>query len=255
MAGGRPPIGGAEQSVGIIGCGLIATPVIRALQRGELPGWKLGAVLARSQRQLADVDVLDDADRFFSQPFDLIVEAAGPGAVTAHGVRALGLADVWSVSGTALADPQLLTELEQIGAESNHRFRLVAGAISGLDGVAALSVAHDATVHATVDLVPKGNETTVVFEGTVSEAAAHYPHHVNVTVATALAGLGMDRTSVTIRQPKADAPHTLTVEARSRDGAVQATALPVVSPPDGIHIVASSLIAALRRENQVIWVG
>lgn len=255
MPSGRQPIGGAERSVGIIGCGLIGTPIVRALQRGELPGWKLGAVLARSERQLDDVDVLDDADRFFSQPFDLIVEAAGPAAIVAHGVRALGVADVWSVSGTALTDPDLLARLEQTGAETNHRFRLVAGAISGLDGVAALSVAHDATVHATIDLVPQGDQTAVVFEGTVAEAAARYPHHVNVTVATALAGLGMDRTSVTIRQPKAGDPHTLTVEAKSRDGSVQATTLPVVSPPDGIHIVASSLIAALRSETQVIWVS
>ncbi len=255
MPGGHQQLGGPERSIGLIGCGLIGTPIVRALQRGELPGWKLGAVLARSKRRLDDLDVLDDADSFFSQPFDLIVEAAGPDAVRDHGVRALGVANVWSVSGTALADPELLARLEQAGAESNHRFRLVSGAISGLDGVAALSVAHDAAVHATIDLVPQGDQTAVVFEGTVAEAAVRYPHHVNVTVATALAGLGIDRTSVTIRQPKAGDPHTLTVEAESRDGSLQATTLPVVSPSDGIHIVASSLLAALRRENQIIWVG
>lgn len=255
MAGGHQQVGGAERSVGIIGCGLIAGPVIRSLQRGELPGWKLGAVLARSSRDVEGMNVLDDADDFFAQSFDLIIEAAGPEAVTAHGPRALSHADVWSVSGTALAEPDLLAELNQVGAESNHRFRLVTGAISGLDGIATLSIAHDASVNATIDLVPKGDTTSVVFEGTAAEAARRHPNHVNVVVATALAGLGLDRTSVTIRQPKATEPHTLAIEATSRDGSVRAITNPMVSPPDGIHIVASNLIAALRRETQVVWVG
>ncbi len=243
------------RTVGIIGCGLIARPVIRALVRGQAPGWKLGPVLARSARPVEGIDVDDDPEAFFDQPVDLIIEAAGPDAVRTRGVAALRRADVWSVSGTALADPTLFADLEEAGAESGHRLRLVPGAIAGLDGVATLSIADDAVVETVIDLVPKGDSASVVFTGTVAEAAEQFPNHVNVAVATGLAGLGVDRTEATVRQPKAGEPHTLSIHAASRDGSFDVTTRPVVSPSDGIHVVASSLIAALRRESQVIWVG
>ena len=112
----------------------------------------MGPVLARSARTVEGVDVGDDPDAFFDQAVDLVIEAAGPDAVRTHGVAALRRADVWSVSGTALADPTLFADLEENGAESGHRLRLVPGAIAGLDGVAALSVADDAVVETVIDL-------------------------------------------------------------------------------------------------------
>lgn len=244
-----------ERSVGLIGCGLIGRPVIRALARGEIDGWKLGAVLGQSDRQVEGVDVSADADGFFSQPFDLIVEAAGPSAVRQHVERALSVADVWCVSGTALADEPFRRRLETVGAQAGHRLRLVPGAIGGLDAVSTLAVAHDAQVHTVIDLVPTGDVTSVVFTGSVAEAAEAFPNHVNVAVATALAGIGPERTAISVRQPKLGDPHTLVIEASSRDGSVSATTLPVVSPPNGLHIVSSSLIASLRTESAVIWVG
>lgn len=244
-----------EKTVGLIGCGGIGQPLLQEFQRGQLAGWKLGAVLGRTARTVTGIDVLDDADDFFDQPFDLIIEAAGPDALRALGPRALGQADVWTVSGTALVNSDLTNELEAIGTDTGHRLRLVSGAIGGLDGVATLSVADDATVHAVIDLVPTGEETLTLFNGPVRQGASQFPHHLNVSIATALAGLGLDRTEVTIRQPKAGEPHTLSIEARSRDGQLSTTTVPVVRPPDGIHIVAASLIAALRNETRTIWVG
>ena len=246
---------GAPRSVGIIGCGLIARPVIRELVRGQLDGWKLDAVLARSPRHVEGVDVLAAADQFFAHSFDLIIDAAGPEALRSHGRVALTAAELWSVSGTALANETLRLDLESVGAKHGHRLRLLPGAISGLDGVSTMSIAHDGRVSATIDLVPSGDTTEVVFVGSAAEAADLFPHHVNVVVATALAGVGLERTEVTVRQPAAGRPHTLSIEAISRDGSVTATTQPVVSRSDGVHIVAASLIAALRRESQVIWVG
>lgn len=253
MSSGRLP--GAPRSVGIIGCGLIAQPVIRELVRGHLDGWKLEAVLARSPRRLQGIDVLGVAEQFFDHSFDLVIDAAGPDALRDHGRVALTAAELWSVSGTALVNKTLRQDLESVGAEHGHRLRLLPGAISGLDGVSTMSVAHDGRVSATIDLVPSGDTTEVVFVGSAAEAAGRFPDHVNVVVATALAGLGLDRTEVTVRQPAAGQPHTLSIEATSRDGSVTATTRPVVSRPDGVHTVAASLIAALSRESQVIWVG
>ncbi len=246
---------GVERTVGLIGCGTIAQGVMRPLERGQLPGWKLGAVLARSARTVDGFDVGADRDAFLAQPFDLIIEAAGPAALAALGPDALSAADVWAVSGTALVDDDLYQRLEAVGAQSGHRLRLLPGAIAGLDGVATTSVADDSQVHIHVDLVPAGDETSIVFNGSVRQAAARFPNHVNVAVATALAGLGLDRTEITVRQPKSTEAHTLRIETTGRDGTVDATTFPIVRPPEGIHIVSSSIIAALRAATTVIHVG
>ncbi len=244
-----------ERTVGLIGCGTIGGGVIRALTGAEIPGWQLGAVLATSARTVAGFEVTADPRSFFQKPLDLIIEAAGPAALAQWGEQALGCADVWAVSGTALTDEDLRDRLQAVGEQQGHRLRLIPGAIAGLDGVGATTVADDATAHVFVDLVPGGDKTKIVFNGTVRDAAARFPNHVNVTMAAALSGLGLDRTEVTVRQPKAGEPHTIRIETSSRDGSVSATTHPVVRPPDGIHIVASALIAALRAEGNVIWVG
>jgi aspartate dehydrogenase len=246
---------GLERTIGLIGCGGIGRRVAQALIRGEIPGWKLGAVLGRSARTVDGVDVIAGADDFFAQPYDLVIEAAGPSALLAFGARALRQSDVWTVSGTALVNDELVLDLQSAGANSGHRLRVVPGAIGGLDGVSALTVAPDAKVHAIIDLVPSGDETVVVFNGSVRDAAAEYPNQVNVTVATALAGLGIDRTEVTVRQPKTGDPLALTIEVSSRDGSLAAITQPMVRPADGIHVVASSIIALLRTASRVIWVG
>ncbi len=251
----RSPTFGHERAVGLIGCGAIGRRVMRALDRGELSGWKLGGVLGRSARSVDGIDVIDEPDAFFGLAHDLIIDAAGPEALRAFGTRALASSDVWTVSGTALVDDQLVADLRAAGATSGHRLRLVPGAIGGLDALAALTIAPDATVHAIIDLVPAGDETQIVFRGSARDAAVAYPNHVNVVVATALAGLGVDRTEVTVRQPRAGDRLSLTLEVTSRDGNLEATTFPVVRPAAGIHIVGSSIIALLRAESDVIWVG
>ena len=87
---------------------------------------------------------------------DLIVEAAGPAALAEHGARALAVADVWTVSGAALADPRLYEELEAAGRRSGHRLRLLSGAIAGLDGIAMAFADPDATLKLEVDLPAGG---------------------------------------------------------------------------------------------------
>jgi aspartate dehydrogenase len=189
---------------------------------------------------------------FFEQKFDVIVEAAGPQALAEHGVRALGIADVWTVSGTALADAQLFEELQKAGASSGHRLRLVSGAIAGLDGVAAAAVDPSMQLDLSIDLAPGDAPAGTVFTGTVREAAKRYPDSVNVAVAAALAGPGLDRARIAVTNPTGPR-HRLALRAQSRFGALGAWTEPRLAPD--AHPVAASLIAALRRELQTVWAG
>jgi aspartate dehydrogenase len=228
--------------LGLIGCGRIGSQVVQASRDGLLPGWHFAGVLTRSI----------SAPDFFNQKYDLIIEAAGAQALAQHGARALALADVWTVSGAALADPNLFDLLETTASKSGHRLRLVAGAIAGLDGVAAAAVDPAAELELSIDLPPGEAAAGVVFAGSVREAAVRFPEGVNVAVAAALAGPGLERSRIEVLHP-AGSQHRLALTARSRYGALRVETEPRVSA--GAHPVAASLIAALRRELQAVWAG
>lgn len=247
----RPP-----RRFGLIGCGRIALPVIEAWQQGELPGWTLGGVLARHVRELDDAGAqrtMDDAEAFFSCGHDLILETAGPQALAAHGVRALGVADVWTVSAAALADAALLDALEAAGQRAGHRLRVLPGAIAGLDGVAMAAVDPQAVLTLDIDLLPGPGPRASLFTGSVREAAARWPDSVNVAAAAALAGPGLDATRIEVHHPGPVPRHRLALRVESRYGSVEASVEPQRGP--GIHPVAACLIAALRREMRTVWVG
>jgi aspartate dehydrogenase len=180
------------------------------------------------------------------------VEVAGPSALAMHGARALALADVWTVSGTALADDRLLRDLESVGRASGHRLRLVSGAIAGLDGVAAAAVDPSMRLTLKIDLPPGDAPPGPLFKGTVREAAQRFPDGVNVAVAAALAGPGLDGTTIEVSNPGA-AKHRLSLGAESRFGWLSTWSEPRLAP--GVHPVAACLNAALRRELQTVWVG
>ena len=243
---------GEPRRLGVIGCGAIALPVVEACAGGALPGWMLGGVLTRSGRPTGIACHNDtDPDSFLGRGHDLIVEAAGPAALAAHGARALAVADVWTVSGAALADAALLAALEAVGRQRGHRLRLLSGAIAGLDGVAMACADPEATLTVEIDLPLASGPADQVFAGTAREAARRFPDGVNVAVAAALAGPGLDRARVVVR--RGSGRHRLALAARSRHAQVLAAVEPDVAA--GMHPVAAGIIACLRRETQIIWAG
>ena len=251
IAGPLPTV--TPRRMALIGCGRIATPIIDTWLKGGLPGWTITGVLARGVHMVGAVRSTDNTDAFFAEPYDLIVETAGPSALAAHGARALAVADVWTVSAAALADPALLMALQTAGSQAGHRLRVLPGAIAGLDGVAMASVDPDVVLQLDIDLMPGDGPRALVFSGSVREAAARYPDSVNVAVAAALAGPGMDRAQIRVSHPGLVPQHQLALVATSRYGAVRASVEPLVGP--GVHPVAASIIAALRRQLQTVWVG
>ena len=180
----------------------------------------------------------------------MIVEAAGPQALAMHGERALAIADVWTVSGAALADDLLFQKLLTAGRSSGHRLRVVAGAIAGLDGVSAAAVDPSMELNLQIDLPPGASSTP--FKGTVREAAHRFPENVNVAAAAALAGAGLDRARIEVHSPTGPR-HRLALSAQSRFGLLSAWTEPSLQP--GAHPVAACLIGALRRELQTLWAG
>lgn len=246
----------APHRLGLIGCGRIGAPVLRAWREGALPGWQLVAVLARHRHEPAaagGIAVSDDAERFFATPLDLIVDAAGPQALAQHGERALAVAELWSVGAAALADAALAQRLRAAAERGGHRLRLLSGAFAGLDGVAAAAVDAAATLELDIELPPGEGAASVLFRGSVRDAAQRHPNELNVAVAAALAGPGLDATTISVRAPGPVARHRLALRADSRYGSLALNVHPQLAP--GEHPVAACIVAALRQALAPVWVG
>lgn len=257
---------------GLIGRGRIGGAVIDAWRSGALPGWQLCAVLARGSRPAAAVagardgdtsalasapeasdtgiPLVDDIDALLRSGCDLVVEAAGAQAFAAHACCVLAVCDLWAVSPTPLADPALQAAVDAAERRSGRRLRILSGAIAGLDGVAMICVDTDAQLHLEIDLPPDGGPPGLVFRGTVREAALRFPDSVNVAVAAALAGPGLDRARIEVSRPAARERHRLALRATSRYGSVEVAVDPRVAP--GVHPVAASIVAALRAADRAV---
>lgn len=239
----------------LVGCGRIGAPVLAAWQAGELPGWTLTGVLVRTldaPRRGTGPFTTELAELLAGRP-SLIVEVAGPAVLADLGETLLQATEVWTTSAAALADAGLTARLEARGRAAGHRLRLLPGAFAGLDGVASMTASPQAALELDIDLPPGPEPAGERFAGSVREAAALFPNSVNVAVAAALAGPGLDATRIRVRHPGPVATHRLALHAHGAAGSVQVEVRPLLAR--GAHPVACSVLAALRREGQVIWAG
>ena len=197
-----------NQLLGMIGFGAIGREVMAALAKlGESSS--LAAVLVRPGR-LAPNAVHDVETLIAARP-DVVLECAGHAAVREFAPPLLRAGiDVIVSSVGVLADDQVRGEL--LAAEAGGgRALLPAGAIAGLDGLLAARLAGMDEVTYTSFKPPHAWRGTAAeqvldldhaeperefFVGTARQAALAYPKNVNVGVAIALVGLGMDATRV-----------------------------------------------------------
>jgi aspartate dehydrogenase len=247
--------------VGLIGCGGIGRPVARALLAGKAGSHSLAAVLARAPRDLDGFPVTAAADTFLagSPPggHDLIIEAGGPAAFRALVPAALERCEVWAVSPIPLADAALEREIRRISASTGHALRIAPGALAAFDGIATAMAGGLERLDVFIDLgAGEASEPELLFEGTARAVGLRFPEGVNVVIAAALAGPGLDATHVRVmRPPRGSAGRTMGFTVRSRAGVFELTARPRVVRAEDIHTVAASLIAMLRREMAGIVIG
>ncbi|WP_029015038.1 aspartate dehydrogenase [Niveispirillum irakense] len=193
----------------MIGFGAIGAEIAATLNRiGEADTCK--AILVRPGRS-APKPVFDVEALIATAP-SVVLECAGHGAITDYGPAVLraGIDLVISSVG-ALADPALRDHLHAAEQAGGGRALLPAGAIAGLDGLAAARLmgidhvtytsykpphAWAGTAAEQVLDLGHAEPERVFFEGNAREAALSYPKNANVSVAIALAGIGMERTRV-----------------------------------------------------------
>ena len=244
------------KSVGFIGRGRIASSVARAIMEGHVPGWRVVGALARDTPQGSFPGPLfTTREAFFAVRPDVIVEAAGPQALTEIGPEALAVADVWTISASALADREFFDRMWSIGATTGHRLRLLAGAFGGIDAVAALSALPGAEIVLTAGWTGDDGSTPAVRETASARDIVSRHRGINALATAAIAGIGLDRTTIDYTGNGPAGARVLAVAASAGGGLFSARSVPSVDPVGGPLIVVGSILAALRNETRTIWCG
>lgn len=262
--------------LGVIGYGAIGREVADAWRRGDLgPEVDLAAVLVRRPRDDGSGDALitSDSDRFFAAGLAAVLECAGHGAVRAHGVRALETgADLVLTSIGALTDDGLFDRLQAAAEASRRRLIVASAGIGALDILSAAAVGGLDRVAMTVRKGPSAwygteaeqlcdldnlREPFVLFEGPVREGARRYPQNVNIAAATALAGIGLDRTRLRIVADPTTTTHVVEIEAEGAFGRFhfKEDVVPTAGNPKTGRLVAMAVIKTVRQLAAPVVIG
>jgi len=263
-------------AVALIGCGGIAQDVVVALRESPANGVAIVGALARPGRgedargRLGDIDVVETLDALLAHKPAIVAEVAGQQAVVEHGANVLRCGiDCLIISVGALADPALLSRLKSAASEGASRILLPAGAIGGIDAIAAMRVAGLTSVRYRSRKPPaawrgspaekvtdlgKLTRRTVLYKGTAGQAALLYPQNANVAAAVALAGLGFDATEVElVADPEAPGNvHEIEAEGAAGRFAIQLQGKPSRSNPKTSALAAMSVARALINANATI---
>ena len=198
--------------IGLIGNGAIAGYVREVL---NTEAHSIDAVLLRAGRDLDDGGLVVHGVASFPQDLDVIIDCAGHAALKAYGAAILERGfNLITVSLGALADQALYSSLNKAAQKSGTRLHLASGAIGALDCLQSARVGRldkvsyigrkppqgwrGSPAEDAIDLTALTSGAQVHFEGSARQAALAYPKNANVAAAVALAGIGFDRTSVTL---------------------------------------------------------
>lgn len=145
---------------------------------------------------------------------DLVVEAAGRDAVAPWGLATLESGTDFVVSSvSALADPALLAELRASATKTGAQLHIQPGALAGVEALASARYMGVDTVQHRIVKPPAAwrdtpaeslcdleelTQPTEFFQASAPETAKQFPKNANVAMTTALAGLGPERTVITL---------------------------------------------------------
>ncbi|MGQ9586499.1 MAG: aspartate dehydrogenase [Anaerolineae bacterium] len=265
-----------ERELAILGCGNIGTSVIKALQQGSCPGYRLRWVFDQRETDGVRIAVGEMGATWLKDPGelgpqdrpDVLFEAATPSALRQFAERFLEQGTtVVAMSVGALVDQEFLSRCLETARRAGVKFVVPSGAIGGLDvlrAARALGGLHEVKVTTTkapqalagapfftehpVDLDAL-DKKTLIFSGTAREAIPLFPANVNILCSISLAGLGPDRTRARIFADPAARRTVHVVEAKGDFGKFRAEFQNFPSPdnPRSSYLASLSAVAALQR--------
>jgi aspartate dehydrogenase len=201
---------------------------------------------------------------------DLVVEAAGRAAVEPWGLESLRSAPAFAVSSTsAFCDDAVLQRLVDVAERCGSQILIPSGALGGLDALAAASRLPIASVTHRIVKPPRAwkgtlaadlidldalTQAQVFFQGTARDAADRFPANANVAVIAALAGLGLDRTTVELVADPAVTDNCHQLTARGDFGALHVSIenRPLATNPKSSEMAALSLVRLIENRRRPV---
>lgn len=253
--------------------------VVEEIEKEDGPAAVSGVLVkpsrvAETRAALPDgIAVLTDAMDALRLDPDLIVECAGQGAVIDFGEEILSAGcDLMIIAIGALADDSLRERLVDAARGTGAQITLPAGAIAGIDGLAALKLGgldHVRYVSTKPPVAWKGTpaddsfdlegmtERTVLFSGSARQAALGYPKNANIAAIVALAGVGLDETAVDLVADPAVSGNTGRIEAKGQFGdlTVELSGHAAPDNPKTSASTALSIVNAIRNRSNTIVLG
>ena len=228
------------QQLTLIGFGAIGRSVFERI--AAQPAVRISHIVVSPARVQALQAELGEQVRVVAQVPEeavLVLECAGHSALTQHVLPALQRGTECAVlSVGALSEPGLpeqLAEAARLGATQVH---LLAGAIGGIDAIAAARLAGLAEVRYTGRKPPLSwlgtpaeqafdlaglKQPTVILQASAREAARLYPKNANVAATVSLAGLGLDATQVRLLADPTVSENIHEIELRGEFGEMTLT--------------------------------
>lgn len=252
----------------LVGCGAMGRYVWNALRRDErvCVACILEApsrVPALQREHGSAIRIVGSLDEVAERP-DFALECAGHEAVRTSVVELLSRGiDTVIASVGALAEEGLPEKLERAASDGRAQLTLVPGAIGGIDALAAAGLGRLESVRYVGRKPPKAwlgtkaeeradltalQGAATLFEGNAREAARLYPKNANVAAMIALAGIGFERTEVSLIADPAVTRNTHLVNARGAFGELQVlvSANPLAENPKTSELAALSVLRSVR---------
>lgn len=258
----------------MIGFGAMAAEVYRHLPQDLLLKWIVvpASSVDKVKAQVgAEVTVISTIAQCQGQP-DYVIEVAGQAAVREHAEQILACG--WTlglISVGSLADNEFYRRLQSTAERSAGQLHLLAGAIAGIDGIAA---AKEGGLERVVYQGQKSPQSwrgsyaeqlldleqvtapTVFFRGTAREAALQFPANANVAATIALAGLGLDQTRVELMVDPGlqKNKHIIVASGRFGEMCIEMAGVPLAANPKTSTLAALSVIRACRNSVEAIQI-
>ena len=267
--------------VGLIGFGAIGKVIVTYIREGEVPGVELAALAenrssgALEQMRQEGVPVVADVVQLLDFPCEVIIEAAGQDVVRDYAeVFLKARRHMMILSVGALADRPLFERLMGLARDAGVKIIVPSGAIGGLDAVKSARVGRIEEVVINNIKPPKSiagapyvvrhgidpfalKKPTLIYEGFADEAAREFPKNLNVSVALSLAGIGPERTRVTLVVDPDETRniHEITVRGEFGEARFVVAGLPSPDNPMTSYIASLSVIATLRQLTSPLQIG
>lgn len=268
--------------IGIIGGGTIARLFLEHIARGDLGDARVVGIVGRSAasrgKPLADeysVPFHTDIAALIADAPQVVVEAASHEAVRDHAERLLDAKiAVIVLSAGVMSDDALRGRLEAAARRTGALLYVPSGGIGALDAIKAAVVAGVDEIGIRSSKPPRAwkgipyveklgvdldglTEPFVLYDGPARAGVVHFPQNVNIAAVLSMAGIGFDRTRLTVVADPGINRNRHEIRASGVTGTISITLENVPAPdnPKTAWLACYSALAALKQFQSPIRYG